>query len=42
MLREMKEKWVDINIEMKPFKTTNIVIGWDNYNTVLDEHIVNT
>ena len=43
MLADMKSKWVDKNLNLKPFKAVSSVIsGWDEINMLVDEHIVNT
>jgi len=43
MLADMKSKWVDKNLSLKPFKAvTSVITGWDDINMLVDEHIVNT
>ncbi|KAL4464296.1 hypothetical protein ABPG72_011341 [Tetrahymena utriculariae] len=41
-LKEMKAKWEEIKFDLKSWKASFIIRGYDEINTVLDEHIVNT
>jgi len=38
----MKSQWEEIKFDLKVFKTSYIIRGYDDINAVLDEHIVNT
>jgi len=38
----MKEAWVDIKFNVSPYKATFSLVGWDEINVTLDEHIVGT
>jgi len=42
MLNTMTTLWQDINFELIPFKNTFVIKNYDDINTILDEHIVNT
>ena len=42
MLRNMQKQWADINWELKPYKSTYIITGYDEIGNILDEHIQNT
>lgn len=42
MLRNMQKQWEEINWELKPYKQTYILGGYEDLGNTLDEHILNT
>lgn len=42
MLRGMQKQWEDINWDLKQYKHTYVIRGYDEIGNVLDEHILNT
>ena len=40
----MKEQWMQIDFRLNPFKNTGTftVLGFDDANAILDEHLVTT
>lgn len=45
-LNAMKKQWEDVNLTLKDYvkgsTKTFIITGWDDINTILDEHILKT
>ena len=42
MLRTMQKQWEDINWDLKQYKHTYVIRGYDEIGNILDEHILNT
>lgn len=42
MLRGMQKQWEDINWNLKQYKNTYIISGFDDISNTLDEHIMNS
>lgn len=42
MLRNMQKQWQEINWNLKPYKSTYIISGYEEIGNILDEHILNT